>query len=252
MKKISFILSLLMLFTGTMQGQFIYKIKADSVLITNDSCSSELNLENSTKNVLGFLYNYGNGRTKFVKGLLKLNDSVYMIGPDTLKLATFGGNYIKNQSIQQASSNFNISGNGIIGGKTRIGGGILDGTNTLQVNGTSLLTGDANINGITVGKGPGSLSANTVVGVNSMAANSTGNYNTAQGYGTLAANTTGGSNTALDMLHYLPIQLAPIIPPWEQIHLTKILPAYLIQEWAILHFKVTPRGQTIPPVVLIH
>ncbi len=38
-------------------SQFIHKIKADSVLITNDSCNAELNLENSTKDTLGFLYN---------------------------------------------------------------------------------------------------------------------------------------------------------------------------------------------------
>ncbi len=30
-------------------SQFIHKIKADSVLITNDSCNTEMNLENSTK-----------------------------------------------------------------------------------------------------------------------------------------------------------------------------------------------------------
>ena len=67
-------------------AQFIYKIKADSVLITNDSCNAELNLENSTRNVLGFLYNKGNGRTTFKKGLIKVNDTTYIIGNDTLLL----------------------------------------------------------------------------------------------------------------------------------------------------------------------
>lgn len=51
-----------------LSGQFIYKIKADSVLITNDSCNAELIIENSTKHVLGFLYNKGNGRTEFRTG----------------------------------------------------------------------------------------------------------------------------------------------------------------------------------------
>ncbi|MCG2613747.1 hypothetical protein LZZ85_05625 [Terrimonas sp. NA20] len=46
-------------------SQFTYKIKADSVKVTNDSCSAELIIENSTKNVNGFLYNKGNGRTEF-------------------------------------------------------------------------------------------------------------------------------------------------------------------------------------------
>jgi hypothetical protein len=67
-------------------SQFVYKIKADSLLVTNDSCSAELNLENSTKSVLGFLYNKGNGRTEFRSGLVRLNDSVYIIGNDTLLL----------------------------------------------------------------------------------------------------------------------------------------------------------------------
>lgn len=68
-------------------AQFTYKIKADSVLITNDSCTAELILENSTKSVKGFLYNKGNGRTEFRAGLTKLNDTTYLVGADTLKLA---------------------------------------------------------------------------------------------------------------------------------------------------------------------
>ncbi len=58
----------LLLFTGISSAcfsQFTYRIKADSVKITNDSCTAELIIENSTKNVTGFLYNKGNGRTEF-------------------------------------------------------------------------------------------------------------------------------------------------------------------------------------------
>lgn len=51
--------------SSTCFSQFTYKIKADSVKITNDSCTAELIIENSTKNVSGFLYNKGNGRTEF-------------------------------------------------------------------------------------------------------------------------------------------------------------------------------------------
>jgi hypothetical protein len=54
--------------TSFLSAQYIYKIKADSVLITNDSCNAELIIENSTKHVLGFLYNKGNGRTEFRSG----------------------------------------------------------------------------------------------------------------------------------------------------------------------------------------
>jgi hypothetical protein len=67
-------------------AQFVYKIKGDSVLMTNDSCNTELILENSTKNVCGFLFNKGNGRTEFRSALIKLNDSTYRIGCDTLHL----------------------------------------------------------------------------------------------------------------------------------------------------------------------
>jgi hypothetical protein len=74
-------------------AQFIYKIKADSVLITNDSCTAELNLENSTKNVPGsFLYNKGKGRTEFRKVMTKINDSIYLIGNDTLKTGAGSSN----------------------------------------------------------------------------------------------------------------------------------------------------------------
>ena len=82
------LLTLLLLLASILSySQFIHKIKADSVLITNDSCNAELNLENSTKNVNGFLYNKGKGRTEFRRGLVKINDSLYIIGSDTLNIA---------------------------------------------------------------------------------------------------------------------------------------------------------------------
>lgn len=84
MKKLLLLLIVTFTFTGT-RAQFIHKIKADSVLITNDSCNAELNLENSTRNVKGFLYNKGNGRTEFRKAE-KLNDSTLVLGEDTIAL----------------------------------------------------------------------------------------------------------------------------------------------------------------------
>lgn len=71
-------------------AQFVHKIKADSVLITNDSCTAELNLENSTKHIKGFLYNKGNGRTEFRKAVM-LNDSTLVFGEDTLMIKGSGG-----------------------------------------------------------------------------------------------------------------------------------------------------------------
>jgi hypothetical protein len=130
MKKISVFLVFSALYISG-SAQFIYKIKADSVLITNDSCNAELNLENSTRAILGFLFNKGNGRTEFKKGLYKLNDSTFIIGADTLHLAGLG-NYIKNQTAQQASSNFNISGNGTIGNNFVVSGNTGLGTSSPQ------------------------------------------------------------------------------------------------------------------------
>jgi len=91
MKKL-IILSLMSCVCAAASAQFTYKIKADSVKITNDSCNAELILENSTKNIKGFLYNYGNGRTRFQKGLIKIGtgDSLYQIGADTLNLSVGG------------------------------------------------------------------------------------------------------------------------------------------------------------------
>src|SRR6185295_1839636 len=70
----------------TSYSQYVYKIKADTVLITNDSCNAELTIENSTRNVCGFLYNTGNGRTEFRSALLKVDSLTYVSGCDTLRL----------------------------------------------------------------------------------------------------------------------------------------------------------------------
>src|SRR6185436_19954371 len=85
MKKILLFITVCMC-TSILSAQFVYKIKADSVLITNDSCTAELNLENRTKDTLGFLFNKGRGRTEFRRGIIKLTDSTSLIGADTIKL----------------------------------------------------------------------------------------------------------------------------------------------------------------------
>ena len=74
------------------------------------------------------------------------------------------------------------------------GGNVGVGTSTpakmLDVN------GDALINGVTVGKGAGNLSGNTVNGYEALLSITTGDSNTAVGYYALNANTTGGLNVA--------------------------------------------------------
>lgn len=72
-------------------SQFVYTIKADSTKLTNDSCTNELIIENHTKNVCGFLFNTGNGRTEFRTGMTSLGGNKFLIGCDTLDLSGIGG-----------------------------------------------------------------------------------------------------------------------------------------------------------------
>ncbi len=75
MKKLLFFLTIT--FTlSQVQAQFVHKIKADSVLITNDSCTAELNLENSTKHIKGFMYKKSNRRTKLLNVINQDNTTI--------------------------------------------------------------------------------------------------------------------------------------------------------------------------------
>jgi len=76
--------------------------------------------------------------------------------------------------------------------KTTLGG-------TLEINSTitgTIFYKDIEVNGLTIGKGNGSQSANTAIGINSLSS-TTGNQNTAIGYNTLPNNTTGQQNIAI-------------------------------------------------------
>ena len=56
---------------------------------------------------------------------------------------------------------------------------------------------DANIYGLTVGRGAGAVSTNTAVGASALAANTSGSYNTALGNLALTANQSGSGNVAI-------------------------------------------------------
>jgi hypothetical protein len=95
-------------------AQYVYTIKADSVKITNSCDTAELIIENHTQTVPGFLYNKGGGRTEFRKGAVKLNDSMYVIGADTLRtrfapvalngLSVKNGNVVLGQDVGQTGN----------------------------------------------------------------------------------------------------------------------------------------------------
>ena len=67
-------------------AQYVYTINADSVKITNHCDTAELIIENHTQTVPGFLFNKGRGRTEFRRGMITIDDSLYLIGADTLNL----------------------------------------------------------------------------------------------------------------------------------------------------------------------
>jgi hypothetical protein len=67
----------------------------------------------------------------------------------------------------------------------------------LDVQGDGRFTKDVVVNGLTIGLGAGEITSNTVVGKNSLIANTTGELNTVFGSDALKTNTTGSSNTAI-------------------------------------------------------
>ena len=75
-------------------------------------------------------------------------------------------------------------------------GGILT-TGNQTISGEKTFNSDMKINGITLGKGAGQLSSNTVVGSSSLTANTTGNGNIAIGNTALGNNITGNNNIAI-------------------------------------------------------
>lgn len=83
----------------------IYKIAADSVLL-NYCDSTELIIMNHTQNVPGFLFNTGSGRTVFQRGAIRLNDSMYVIGADTVTLPQRALDY------WSLNGNYNTAANG--------------------------------------------------------------------------------------------------------------------------------------------
>ena len=74
-------------------------------------------------------------------------------------------------------------------------GGLLTDSANMTFNGTTFsLANDASISGLTVGKGGGAVSGNTVVGYQALNANTSGSLNTVIGYQAGLANTSGANN----------------------------------------------------------
>jgi uncharacterized coiled-coil protein SlyX len=150
MKRIMFLLALLCLektlHAQTPRTPYIYTIKADSVKITNSCDTAELIIENHTQTVPGFLFNKGRGRTEFRRGLLKINDSIYIVGGDTLRMNPWlqGGNRFGTTGSFGTMDNNPIDfyTNGLLRGRWASTGNLIIGAasdegNKLQVRGTN-------------------------------------------------------------------------------------------------------------------
>jgi len=115
-----FVLLILIGIGQAASAQYVYTIKADSVKITNTCDTAELIIENHTQTVPGYLYNKGRGRTEFRRGAIALNDSLYLIGGDTINL-------YKGRVNVTASNGLNATD-----GHVKMGGPLTDGNTDLQ------------------------------------------------------------------------------------------------------------------------
>jgi|GEM_PF-2577187 len=230
------LLIILFCVVNSLSAQYVYTIKADSVKITGCD-SAELIIENHSQAVKGFLYNTGNGRTVFRRGVVKLSDSAYVIGADTLQLHP-GNFWSLTGNVAVDSINFigtrnnvplyfrinNITAGKIDSATMTTALGYKAGSNirtarwntafgyqALMSAATGVAVGNTaigfealrlNTSALNTALGYWALPVNTApnntaVGAQTMAANTTGSSNTALGTNTLIANTTGRSNVGL-------------------------------------------------------
>jgi len=174
LKTILFTVFTFILLSGTAQVQT--QLIGDSIYIHNNNSTGELILQNSTDSVNGFLFNKGAGRTEFRHALVKIDDSTYLVGIDTLHIDS-------NPNGSPALNAWNISGNlGMVAGTNFIG----------TIDNTELMF---KVNNILAGRtGKGSFS-NTSFGAQSQPINGTGDFNAAFGSLASANLRSGGKNT---------------------------------------------------------
>jgi len=205
MKKIFFFVILVCL-GKTMSAQYVYTIKADSVKITNTCDTNELIIENHTQNVPGFLFNTGNGRTIFKQAVVKLNDSMYLIGSDTLKVLSVRGwslsgnagtvdrvNFIG--TTDATPLNFRI--------KNVNTGRVDSATFTVALGFRALDTATTAKYTTAIGYQAARYQWNTDAGTTAIGAlaltHNKGHFNTAVGFSALTNNGTGGNNVAVGL-----------------------------------------------------
>jgi hypothetical protein len=178
--------------SGTIGNSQIFD-NGTNVGIGTTSINSSLEIYKASGPNYIYLTNGTSGTNNGV--VLRFNNIDYMgiIGTFTsgeLKVGGFnaGGYFMTFYSNNAERMRLTPSGRLLIGTST-------ESTYELDVVGDIRSTLDANINGLTVGKGGGSVSFNTSFGVTALASNTTGNAITAVGYLAGNANTTSNYNT---------------------------------------------------------
>jgi hypothetical protein len=133
-------------------------------------------------------------------------DLIVSDGGDNIRLAVGTNNYVLTaDSAQTAGVKWAAAPSASPGGSdTQVqfndGGSTFGGDAGLTYNKTTdvlTVAGSVSVNGITAGRGAGSISTNTAFGASALAANTTGAGNTAVGYAALDACTTGVNNVAV-------------------------------------------------------
>ena len=93
------------------------RIIGDSIDMRSNTGKAELRLENSTDSVNGFLFNNGAGRTQFRHGLVKLSDTLYVVGADTLHLNNLAGPVTGN-SVFYVAKKYTGAAHALVAGNT--------------------------------------------------------------------------------------------------------------------------------------
>ena len=148
------------------------------------------------------------GGTATITGLATFNNNITMSGSSptiyststatklTIKSASGQGiDFITNNGLA-ATNGLQLASGGAATFNSSVSASSLTITNNASIGGTATITGAATINGLTVGKGGGSYTTNTIIGYQALL-NNTGADNTALGYQALLNNTTQNQNTAL-------------------------------------------------------
>jgi hypothetical protein len=176
----------------TFNGKFtLPSLTSGSVLFSNGTTIAQDNANlfwDDTNNRLGI----GTATPGASLDILSTSGNVLRLGRSGYDIYTFRssiGSGLELFNTTDLRSEMFFNGNGNIGiGTTTDAGFRLDVNGTARVQGTSIFTADATINGHTVGRGGGDVSTNVVVG--SAISNNTGLN------GTFLGNLAGGNNTS--------------------------------------------------------